>query len=318
MKVILKVALSIVLLSLVARDLEWPAVWNSLSRLSWWALPLAIVLQVLTFLIGVFRWHMLLSLQGVPYSLVQLIRPYFIGAFFSNFLPSTTGGDAYRIYYVHSERHGPAAAFSPVITERILGLATLLLIASTGFAFYSGINLTINQVGYTAASFLLGLGLFLATLGIPVIYWPMHRFLERWIKFKLIAGFLQVGEAIHEYVKRPTLVMKIIILSGSMHFCMIILFWILGRGVGAAMPITSYVLTVPLILVAAGLPISIGGLGVREATAITLFSAVGMQEANAAAIAILFVPALLLACLPGLIFFHGGHARSGRSSQWHG
>lgn len=315
MKAFLKIALSIALLALVAHNLEWSAVWKSISKLAWWALPLAIFLQVLAFLIGIFRWHMLLSLQGVPYSIVQVFRPYFIGAFFNNFLPSTTGGDAYRIYHIHSNRHGPAAAFSPVITERILGLATLLLIASIAFAFYGDNNPIINQVGYAAASFLLGLSLFLATLGIPFIYWPMHRFLERWIKFKLVAGFLQVGEAIHAYVKRPTLVLIIIILSASMHFCMIMLFWILGLGVGAVMPLTSYVLTIPLILVAAGLPISIGGLGVREATAITLFAAAGMQRADAAAIAILFVPTLLLACSPGLFFFHGGRVQSGRSNQ---
>lgn len=248
---------------------------------------------------------MLLSQQGVPYSVVQIIRPFFIGAFFNNFLPSSTGGDVYRIYHIHSEQHGPAAAFSPVITERILGLTTLLLIASVAFSFYGGNNPIINQVGYATISFLIGLVLFLATLGIPATYWPMHRFLERWIKYKLVAGFLQVAEAIHAYVKRPTLMLKVIILSALMHSCMIFLFGMLGHGVGAMMPITSYVLAVPLILVAAGLPITIGGLGVREATAITLFAALGMQQGDAGAIAILFIPALLLASIPGLIFFLG-------------
>ena len=303
MKTILKLSVSILILIFVGYNLEWPAVWESMSRLAWWAFPLAVLLQVLVFLIGAFRWHMLLSLQGIPYSVTQIIRPYFIGAFFNNFLPSSTGGDVYRIYHIHSEKHGPAAAFSPVITERILGLATLLLIATTAFAFYDGNNPVINQVGTAAAGFLSGLVLFLAALGIPAIYWPMHRFLERWVKFKLVAGFLQVAEAIHAYVRRPALVLKIILVSALMHFCMIMLFGVLGHGVGAMMPITLYVLTVPLILVAAGLPISIGGLGIREATAISLFSAAGMQQAAAAAVAILFIPALLLASTPGIFFF---------------
>ena len=291
------------MLIFVGYNLEWSAVWESMSRLAWWGLPLAVLLQVLAFFISAFRWHMLLNMQGVPYSVAQIIRPFFIGAFFNNFLPSSTGGDVYRIYHIHSYKHGPAAAFSPIITERIFGLATLLLIASIAFAFYDGINPIINRVGYAAASFFIGLSLFLATLGIPVIYWPMHRFMERWNKFKLIAGFLQVGEAIHAYVKCPTLVLKIILLSASMHFCMIILFGFLGYGVGALMPIMSYVLTVPLIFVAAGLPITIGGLGVREAVAVTLLSSAGMLRADAAAVAILFIPALLFASLPGLFFF---------------
>ena len=59
----------------------------------------------------------------------------------------------------------------------------------------------------------------------------------------------------------------------------------------------------PLILVAAGLPISIGGLGVREAIAISLFAAAGMRQADAAAVAILFIPVLLLSSAPGIFFF---------------
>ena len=91
-------------------------------------------------------------------------------------------------------------------------------------------------------------------------------------------------------------------------------FWTLGQGVGSDLSAGSYLLTVPLILVSAGIPISIGGLGIREATGITLFTAIGMPPADAAAVALLFVPTLLLSSLPGLFFFmaqkHGHSTRN--------
>jgi len=58
-----------------------------------------------------------------------------------------------------------------------------------------------------------------------------------------------------------------------------------------------------VVLVAASIPVTVGGLGVREAAAITLFVSAGMSQENAAAVSLLFIPVLLLSGLPGLWFF---------------
>ncbi|MFC1665204.1 lysylphosphatidylglycerol synthase domain-containing protein, partial [Pseudomonadota bacterium] len=82
-----------------------------------------------------------------------------------------------------------------------------------------------------------------------------------------------------------------------------VVFYLFGVGVGVEMSFVTYVLVVPMIYVAASLPLSIGGLGVREAAAVTLFMAVGMSEGDAGAVSFLYIPILLLASLPGLAYF---------------
>jgi uncharacterized membrane protein YbhN (UPF0104 family) len=69
------------------------------------------------------------------------------------------------------------------------------------------------------------------------------------------------------------------------------------------MPFVNFILTVPIILIIAGLPISVGGFGVRELATITILSAVGIPNAEATTIAILFIPILIIGSFPGLYFF---------------
>jgi len=83
----------------------------------------------------------------------------------------------------------------------------------------------------------------------------------------------------------------------------IFLFWMLGRGVGAELGILNYLVIVPLIFVASSLPITIGGLGVRETAAIALFGLYGMAESHAATVMVLFLAVIIVGSLPGLYFF---------------
>ncbi|RLA48667.1 MAG: hypothetical protein DRR42_16490 [Gammaproteobacteria bacterium] len=303
MKTLIKVTVSLIVLVILASSLDWSAVFESMSRVSWWAIPVASLLQVCAFLVGMTRWRTLLSVHDITYRKMELVQPYFIGAFFNNFLPSSTGGDVYRIYHIHNERHGAAAAFSPVITERLLGLTTLLVISTVAFQFYGGSAPLIVQVAHAAAVFLLALAGFLIFVGVPALYRPAHRFLERWSDKKIIRTFLTIAETNHEYIKHPLLVARIMLISALMHAFVTSVFWTLGQSIDSSLPLGTYLLIVPLILVSSGLPITIGGLGVREATGIALLTSAGMMQPDAAVISILFIPTLLLASAPGLFFF---------------
>ena len=54
---------------------------------------------------------------------------------------------------------------------------------------------------------------------------------------------------------------------------------------------------------ASALPISIGGMGVRELAAVGLFTRFGVDATDAAAIALIFIPVVILASLPGLYYY---------------
>ena len=59
-------------------------------------------------------------------------------------------------------------------------------------------------------------------------------------------------------------------------------------------------------MIIASLPISIGGMGVRELAAVALFIRFGISETDAAAVALFFIPVVILASLLGLYFYLTG------------
>jgi uncharacterized protein (TIRG00374 family) len=302
---IIKIAVSIGLLVLLAYSLDWAQVLDSARELAWWALPLAIALQMTTFVVGNARWWLLLRTHGMGHRLAELQPQYFIGAFFNNLLPTSTGGDLFRIYYVYRQKHGTPVAVSPVITERIVGLVSLFGLATAVLLLTTHTTRTAQLLEETLPWVFAAALVALVMLGAPPIYRPLHSFFERWAGVRLIGALLHIAEAAHTYVSRPALVLQLVGLSLIMQFTEVLVFYTLGQGLGATTELSAYVYIVCAIFVAAALPVSIGGLGVREAAAISLFTSVGMSHGHAAVVSLLFIPVLLLASLPGLFLFLG-------------
>ncbi|HNT54576.1 MAG TPA: lysylphosphatidylglycerol synthase transmembrane domain-containing protein, partial [Anaerolineaceae bacterium] len=81
---------------LLARQ-DWAELWQALSFMPMWAILLAFGLYLSGQLANALRWWILLRAQNVSLSFGQALQLVFAGAFASNFLPSTIGGDALRI-----------------------------------------------------------------------------------------------------------------------------------------------------------------------------------------------------------------------------
>jgi uncharacterized protein (TIRG00374 family) len=300
---IIKIVISLALLALLAFKLDWVSVAHSASRLAWWALPTALVVQVLVLVIANLRWWVLLRTHRLGHTRRELLPQYFIGAFFNNLLPTSTGGDLFRMYYIFRQQHGSAIAVSPVITERLLGLATMIGIAALVVPFARQDHQIIRLLSHTLPWIFVIAIAGLALLGSRFTYRPLHNFFQRWERYRAVGALLHIAEASHQYINRPVIVIKLVLMSICIQLLEVVVFMSLGDGMGANMEVTSYLVTVPVVFFAASAPVSIGGWGVREAVAVALFSAAGMSQAHAATVAVLFIPVLLLSSVPGLIFF---------------
>lgn len=299
----LKVVVSLGLLAFLAVKLDWQQVIDRAANLAWWTMPLAAAIQIAVWAVANVRWWLLIRVHGLGHTYGDLLKVTYIGALFNNVLPSSTGGDLFRMYHVYRQGHGAAIAVSPIATERVVGLICMFGLATVTIFQFSA-DTQFFQALRTVLFWLLACG----AAGIVVIshratYYAFHRFLARWSRFRVVAGVLGITEAAHTYLSRPYLLAALIGISLFMQGLQIVIFLILGAGVEAGLPPSQYLFIVPVILVAASIPITVGGLGVREAAAVTLFTAAGMSQENAAAVSLLFIPALLISGLPGLWFF---------------
>jgi uncharacterized protein (TIRG00374 family) len=143
----------------------------------------------------------------------------------------------------------------------------------------------------------------LLLIALPRTYWPIHRQLERLAAYRVIAFLLRMGEATHGYLKRPSTLIGMILYSVIAQLLAVASYSVIAAGMNIDVPANVMLVVIPLALMVAALPVSIGGIGVRELAAAHLFVRFGIGETDAAAIALLFIPVLLIASLPGLYIF---------------
>jgi glycosyltransferase 2 family protein len=75
--------------------------------------------------------------------------------------------------------------------------------------------------------------------------------------------------------------------------------WLIAQGVGVQLSFIHFMFFVPVIIIATFLPISIGGWGVRENTAILFLGTVGVNAEETLLISVIFGVIMILASLPG-------------------
>lgn len=109
--------------------MDWPLTWQALRRTDPLVLVVIFVGMILNLTVSALKWKILLNFHGIRYKLFLLFRYYLIGSFLNNFLPSTIGGDGYRLYKTLSNPESKAGAVAALVVERLTGLLALIIIA---------------------------------------------------------------------------------------------------------------------------------------------------------------------------------------------
>jgi len=295
-----RVAISMALLALLLCKLDSARIVDAVHQAAWWTILIAVALQMLLFSLASLRWWVLLNYHACGYRPATLLAPYFIGVLFNNILPTALGGSLFRMYYIYQDNHGAVVAASPIVTERLLGLVAMITTATMVVPFLSHEPAYVRVLANTLPWLLALAFAALALIGSPPVYRVVQAALVRWHRFKIVATALRVAEAVQIYLAHPGLVVSVFAISVGLQVMSASVYYLLGLGLGVTLTPLDYLLIAPLVFIAATLPVSIGGLGVREAAAVSLFTAAGMPTSDAGALAFLYLVVLLLSSAPGL------------------
>jgi len=111
--------------------------WGALSNAHLRYLLLALLLYISSLVIRAYRWFLLLRGLRIQVSFFRLVRLYFVGQFFSSFLPTQFGGDVMRALELTEDTESPAAV-GTVLLDRMTGLLVLLLMGLAALPFLAG------------------------------------------------------------------------------------------------------------------------------------------------------------------------------------
>lgn len=298
-----KIVVSLGLLGYLLSQLDWLALIDKVGSLSWWTLPVSVALFLITIYVGTLRWEILLRSHYSNFNKSLLFNHYLVATLFNNILPTATGGDLIRSYYIYRHRRDAVCAVSPIITERVLGLVVLLAINVVAIYLTDSVEIVSRVLWSTLLLILAGAVITLTLIALPATYWPLHRLLERLARYRIIRFLLRIGEATHGYLKHPGTLIAVIFYSVAAQLIAVMVYYVLAKGLGVDISIEVILVVIPLAFMAAALPISIGGMGVRELATVGLLMRFGIAENDAAAIALTYIPVVLLGSLPGLYIY---------------
>ncbi len=286
--VLLKVAVSAGVLWLLVSRLDLARTWSYLAasdKLLWGA---AFACLVLSQVLSTVRWQLLLRPLEFELSWWRVFRIYFTGMFFSLFLPSVVGGDGVKTYYVaRGWRKAPAAIYS-LLADRGIGLAAMVVFGQLGALLV-----------WPAIPPYLAWGVTALTLGVYAGYFLFPR---------LSAPLLRLSAKLREmpreklfvYWAQPRSTFNAWLVSMPVHFLLVVTHLLMARSLGISVPVGALLLVYPLTALAAMVPISLNGLGFREAAYVALLAIFGVNQEAAGSLALMWF-SLVVGC--GLLGF---------------
>jgi uncharacterized protein (TIRG00374 family) len=299
---VVRVSISLLLLGL----LFWKTDISNFSKILQEIDPPLFLLSLLSFvLIHIllsYRWQLLLRVIGLNIPLKSLFKTYLIGLFFNNFLPTAIGGDVARGYdlYRYTQK-GKEAAIS-VIVERLTGFTAQMLIAVIALGLiYPSLHDPLLAWLILGATLVYLLAL-LVLLN-PAIFILSDRTLQK-MKFRQLGQkLLQIPEAISPYKSSPLVLTQTVLLSLFLQALTILIYYVLSNSLHLTIPLAYFFLFLPIINIVSMIPISLGGLGLREGISVYLFQIIGVESAHALGLSLAWFLIILLTSLIGGVIF---------------
>ena len=200
-----------------------------------------------------YRWRLLARPLGFGQPLKTFIAYYFAGMYLNLFAPSVVVGDVGRGYLLAHGRARLGAALHSVLADRVSGLVMLVWVSAGGFLLWGPSVLPVELYYSVLAT----------TGGSIVLWWGLPRLLERCTSSGNIVR-RAVDRLSLPYRANLALLGSVCGLSVGFHLFQLGLHAVVASALGLAVPLWYLILFVPVVQIVSALPISFGGLGIRE------------------------------------------------------
>jgi len=283
------IALFIMIWSLI----DGPAMLSLLQQANGaWLLTGVLLVQV-QIIVSAIRWQLTAKRLGQSLGLVHVVQEYSLATLLNQVLPGGVTGDVARVARNRGST-GAARVAQGVVIERLAGQVTLFAITLLGIVAWPWLlGASAPPIG---ARVLTGLGA--VAIGVAIVcalLWVVGPPRLR----GYIASF---KPAVHQAWIADGVWMAQALLSLVIVASYIGLFALCAYAVDEPLPVVGLITIVPLTLMAMLLPVSVGGWGVREATAAGLWPLLGLLSEAGIATSILYGLVSLLGSVPGLFF----------------
>lgn len=308
-------------LLLVAALLYWVVERNGRSRIvatlldadPTWTVTAALCF-ILSIVAGAYQWNLLLRLQGINYGFASCFRSYYSGLFLNNFLPGTVGGDALRVWDVHrKEASGIGKAAAATLLDRLLGFSALAFFSLLALAYEFHRNelpaSLLRRLLWSVGLMSLGFVLLLMPLLSRRVSTVLHAIIRALGLKKLDSTYARVQDSLAAYKARWSRMGYVFVMACLVQFLRVGVHALSAWALHLSLAPSFFFSFVPLIALAAVLPLNVGGWGLPQGLGVYLYAlpgvfalpATGGFDPRSAAAALAFLPTAI-----GMVVMLGG------------
>lgn len=315
LSIILRVGISIAILVLLFRQVDRKSLFEIIKNANKPLLFFALFIFFFNYAFCFFRWYRLLKAVGIKLPLKRVVISFSGGIFFSLFLPSTIGGDLMRSIDLAAHTKKTKEVVATVLLDRLSGYVGLVVVVL--------ISLLLGYRLIDDKSVLLAIGIITAILaGVLLVlfnnffYTKINKLLSSPNAGKIRDLITGLHQEIHIFRNKKRAMVINLIISLLVQVTGPLTFYFIALAIGIKINLLYFFVLIPVIGAITLLPISIGGLGLRDASTIYFFAKAGVTKDLAFAMSLLnFSFILFYGALGGLIYVLTIHHRRLQSDQ---
>jgi len=299
---LLRISISVALLVFLFSRVDKGSLLSILKNADRSLLFVALFIFSLNYVLSLFRWEMLLRASRINLPMKRVIISFAGGVFFSIFLPSTIGGDLMRSVDLATYTRKPREVVATVLMDRLSGYIGLVILAAISLAVGFGL-VRDRSVLISVAVLALVLICVLLVLFDKALYTKVNRIVQSPNAGRMRQILSSLHRELHIFRRHKDIIVDNLVLSILIQITTPLTFFITAKSLGLDVNIAYFMIFIPIISAVTLLPISIGGLGLRDAMTIYFFAKAGVSKDMSFAMSLVnFSFILFFGVLGGLIY----------------
>ncbi len=266
-KLVLTAAILAMILNAVATKENADELWARLGDLRWgWLVP-AVLAQLAGIVCGTLRWRLMLQGQGIKAPLRHLAGSFMIGRFFGAVTPMGLGLQGYKLFDTATHTNKVARATATVGIEMLVGWMGFAAVVLVGSLFGLG-HLGATNVAIIDTFFVGLIAVAVSLIARPALFRAAAGAILGAVPTKLQT----LVDAVCAYQGQAGRITTAFGLSALIHMTHNLIYVCSAQALGAELTAGQVFFVTSLQIFATFLPISINGVGVREAAAMAIYT----------------------------------------------
>ena len=262
---------------------------KTLGIINYHYILLVFFISFIQYVLSAYRWMYISSKNGSEMNFLYCLKFYYISTFINNILPGGVVGDIYRAYSARESDNNLinlSKSVQGIVFERLSGQIMMFFIFLISLTFFFLINAKYVAFLFTVVPVLLIT--FIIYIVVKKIYFNKISSNEIVINFRKIFS----GKIFWNH----TIISFFVVLS------YIVIYIVSAEALGLSIDYFTFFVFTPIVLFSMTLPVSIGGWGVREGTALLIAFLLGLSASSSISVAVMYGILNLFCSLPGLYF----------------